>query len=129
MGSLGTANGSRSTMTQDSCSPGTSTPCQKLGVANVRHLPRQVQQRLLGIIEFRRQRAILGVIDSQALANVIEAPADGERRGRQDHRVELFKQPLAQDLADIDGRGRQEYAFTPPLVPVDEIALVRFEQE
>ena len=34
MGSLGTANGSRSTMTQDSCSPGTSTPCQKLAVAN-----------------------------------------------------------------------------------------------
>src|SRR5437879_3775331 len=33
-GSLGTANGSRSTMTHDSCSPGTSTPCQKLAVAN-----------------------------------------------------------------------------------------------
>ena len=29
-GSLGTANGSRSTITQESCSPGTSTPSQKL---------------------------------------------------------------------------------------------------
>ena len=33
-GSEGTANGSRSTMTQESWSPGTSTPCQKLEVAN-----------------------------------------------------------------------------------------------
>src|SRR3989454_5375068 len=33
-GSVGTANGSRSMITQESCSPGTSTPCQKLAVAN-----------------------------------------------------------------------------------------------
>src|SRR2546427_1483264 len=33
-GSEGTANGKRSTITQESCAPGTSTPCQKLAVAN-----------------------------------------------------------------------------------------------
>ena len=33
MGSLGTANGSLSMITQESCEPGTSTPCQKLEVA------------------------------------------------------------------------------------------------
>src|ERR1041384_5879654 len=33
-GSVGTANGSLSTMTHESCSPRTSTPYQKLAVAN-----------------------------------------------------------------------------------------------
>ncbi len=98
-------------------------------VANVRHLAWQVEQRLLGIIELRRQRAILGVIDSQALANVIEPPSDSQCRGSQDDRVEFFEQPLAQDLADVDGRGGQKNALVSPLVPINEIAFVRFEQE
>src|SRR2546421_7173394 len=34
MGSVGTAKGSLSIITQDNCSPRTSTPCQKLDVAN-----------------------------------------------------------------------------------------------
>ena len=75
-------------------------------VAHVRHFARQVQQRLLPIIEFRRQRPLLGMIDAQALANVIESPADRQRRGSQNHGVELFEQPLPQDLAHVDGRGR-----------------------
>ncbi len=96
---------------------------------DVRHLPRQIEQRLLGIIELRRERTVLRVIDSQALANVVEASSHRERRGRQDHRVELFKQPLPQNLADVNWRCRQEYAFVPPLIPIDEIPLVRFEEE
>src|SRR5882672_8577005 len=34
IGSLGTANGNLSIITHDNCSPRTSTPCQKLEVAN-----------------------------------------------------------------------------------------------
>src|SRR6185436_12441398 len=34
IGSVGTANGSLSIITHDNCSPRTSTPCQKLDVAN-----------------------------------------------------------------------------------------------
>ena len=69
------------------------------------------------------------MVDAQTLANVIEASADRKRGRRQDHRVEFLEQPFPQDLANIDRCRRQENSLVPPLVPVDEIPLVRFEQE
>src|SRR5260370_34608587 len=72
---------------------------------------------------------MLWVVISQALGNVIEAPGNRQRRGRQDHRVELLEQPLPENLADIDWRGGQEDAFVPPLVPIHKIPLVRFKEE
>ena len=98
-------------------------------VTHVRHLPGQVQQRLIRKIELRRQRAVLRVVNAQPLSDVVEAPAHRQRRGSQYDRVELFEQPLPQNLADVDRRRRQEHAFVPPLVPVNEVFLVRFEQK
>ncbi len=97
---------------------------RKPRVAHVRHLARQVEQRLLGIVELRSQRAIFGVINAQALADVIEASSNRERCGSQDDGVKLLEEVLAQNLAHVDRRGRQEYALVPPLVPIHEIPFV-----
>jgi len=64
---------------------------------------------------------VLRVVNAQPLPDVVEAPAHRQRRGSQYDRVELFEQPLPQNLADVDRRRRQEHAFVPPLVPVNEV--------
>src|SRR5438046_1020248 len=156
MGSLGTANGSRSTITQDICSPGTSTPCQKLAVANSTAASvflnrsssadrgavpcsskgKETRERTRSNNSFidvsqilRRQRTLLRVIDAQALADVVESSAHRKCRRRQNYGVELLEKPLPQNLAHVDGRGRKENTFVPPLVPIHEILFIGFEQE
>ena len=86
-------------------------------------------KRLLGVVEFRRQGALFDVVEAQALANEFEAAADGERGGSQNYGVELFEKPLAQDLADVDGRGGEKHTFVAAFEPVDIIFFVGFEQE
>ena len=159
IGSPGDANGSLSTMTQLSASPTTSTPCQKLDVANrtacgvaaelvqqlrarrralrenriverhlrhrlhrahrrvageedegaaaralqdldhlaargdgevrrprIGHLRRQIQNRLLPEVELRRQPDLVGLLDAEPRADVVEAAVDGQRRRRQHRR-------------------------------------------
>ena len=69
------------------------------------------------------------MVDAQALANEFEAAADGERGGSQDDGVELFEKALAQNLADVDGRGGEKHAFVAALVPIDVIFFVGFKEK
>src|SRR5437870_13386459 len=81
------------------------------------------------IIEFRWQLAFLGLIESKPLPDVVEAPAYRQRRRSENYGVELFEQPLAQSLAHVNGRCRQENSFIPAFVPIHEILLIGFEQK
>ena len=56
-------------------------------------------------------------------------PGDGERGGSKNDGVEGFEQALAQNLADVDGRGGEENAFVSALKPVNVILFVGLEQE
>ena len=99
------------------------------GVAHIGNRTRRVEKSLTRPIEFGRERAFLCVIEADALANVFEAAADGERGGSENDGVECLEQTLAQNLADVDRSRGEEDAFVAALVPVDEIFFVGFEEE
>src|SRR5215813_2322469 len=101
----------------------------KSRVAHIRHFLGQVEQRLLAVIELRRQRFFFRVIYSQSLPNVVKSPAHRQRRGGQNHRIKQLEQLFAQQLAHVNRCRRQEHAFVPPFEPINEIPLIRFEQE
>src|SRR5262249_26856372 len=98
-------------------------------VAHIGNGSRQIEEGLLSPVELWRQAAFLSVVQSQPLADVLESATDRESRGGHYDGVKLLKQALAQDLTDINGCGRQKDAFIPPLIPIDEISLVRLEEK
>ncbi len=98
-------------------------------VAHVRHRPRNVQQRLLVEVEFLRQHHFARGLHAEALLQKIEFAADGERRGRENHRVELIEESLAQDFAHVDRRGREKNSAPAAFVPVDVAFFFAFKQE
>ena len=69
------------------------------------------------------------MVEAQSLADVFETAGDRERRGSHDDGIELFKQARAENLAHVNGSGREEHAFVAAFIPVDEIALVRLKEE
>src|SRR5208283_666823 len=102
---------------------------RKARVAHVRYFLREIEERLLFIVKFGRQAAFLDVVQAEALADKFEAPADGERLGSENNRVEGFKEALAQDLTDVNRGGREEHTLVPALKPVDVILLVGLEEK
>src|SRR5208283_3049210 len=101
----------------------------KVWVAHVRHFLGEIEERLLFVMKFRGQAALLDVVQAEALADEFEASGNGERRGGENDRVEGLKKALAQDLADVNRGGREEYALVPALKPVDIILLVGLEEK
>src|SRR5207248_11104844 len=85
--------------------------CGKPRVTHIQHFPRQIQQRLARIIEFRWQLAFLGLIESKPLLDVVEAHDYRQRRRSENYGVELFEQSLAQSLAHVNWRCRHESSF------------------
>src|SRR5262249_12383032 len=74
-------------------------------------------------------RPLFRMIQPQPAPDVIEPASHRQSRRSQHHRVELFEQPLPQNLAHINRRRRQEHTFVPPFEPVHKILLVRFKKE
>src|SRR6266446_5973307 len=102
---------------------------RKSRVPHVRNSAWQIQKGLFCPIKLRWQRSFLCVIESQALPDELEAPGDRECGGGQHDGVELFEQPGAENLTHVYRRSGQKNALASALVPVDEIAFVRFQQK
>src|SRR5271154_5780679 len=81
------------------------------------------------VVELWRKLSFLGLVYPHALADKLEAACDSERGRSKNDGVERFKQAFAQNLADVNGRGRQKNTFVPALKPVDVISFVGLEQK
>ena len=96
---------------------------------HVRHRRRNIEQSLLAKIEFLRQHGLFRGHHAQPLLQKIEPAADRERRRSEHHGIELLKKLVAQDLAHVNRRGRQNDSLAAPLVPIDVTLFLALEQE
>src|SRR5712691_277109 len=156
-GSVGTANGRRTTITQLSRSPGTSMPSQKVDVpsSSVRSVswndlsnwrrcpsmpwPREVRgqayERLVVEVERGRQHQLLDVVgEADARAEVIERPAHRQRRGREDDGASLGVDAVAQQHTNVERRRAQQHCavllrLREPVHPVRMRGGERFADE
>ena len=90
--------------------------------ARIRHLQRQVQDRLPREIELGRQAHFVRVPDAETIADVVEVPVDGERCRRQHGGMHPVEQQLSNDCRHIDRRGSQKDAAPAEL---DEVHVFR----
>ena len=73
------------------------------------------------------QRA--GVRQAQALLGELECAGHGEGGRGQNDGIQFVEEPLRQKCGDIDGRGLQEAAAAATLDPINEVAVVGFENK
>src|SRR5580693_5739820 len=98
-------------------------------MADVRHLARNIEQRLLAKVEFLRQRDLVRRQDPQPLLEIIEATGDRESCRRENYRIEMLEKLFAQDFAHVDRRGGEEDSSTATLVPIDVTVLFALEKK
>src|SRR5439155_3825456 len=77
----------------------------ELRTARIRHLRRQVEQRLSGEIEVRFDLQFASRSSTEPLANEIEAPGRGESRRSEHNRFSVAKEPLRENCRDINRSG------------------------
>ena len=99
------------------------------GVVRRRHPARKIEDRLLAVVELRRQPQLGGVGDAQPPAHVRERLVHGQRGGGQDDALHPFDQQLADDARHVDRGGAQEQAASAPFQEVDVRAVGGGEQE
>src|SRR5258708_2045061 len=74
----------------------------------IRQISRHIQQRLILIVEVRRQHGLPRMLEPQPLPDVFKPSAHGERGGSQHRALELRPQTLAEDRPYINRRSLQE---------------------
>src|SRR5581483_4029758 len=70
---------------------------------------RNVEDGLALVIEVRGQNGFSGMLHAEALADVVEATADGEGGRGQDGTLQFRPQAFAQDGSYVDGSSLQKY--------------------
>src|ERR1017187_7796363 len=101
----------------------------KGGILRFRQVLRNVQQRLLLVIEVAGHHQRAGVLHAEALLREDEATRDGQRGAGEHHGVHLAEQALGNDAGHIDGGGLEKAAPATLFHPIDEILIVLLHQE
>ncbi len=124
----------------------------EFGIARVGHVGREIEQRLLAVLEVRGDdelaRAQFALGEPEPAAEMLKAALDRERGGSEDDGGYLIEDELAKKLGDVNGRGLDGAAHrsplewtrgrtgTPvrrslrtPLEPEDHVGSIRFEHE
>ena len=96
---------------------------RKFGEPRIGHRFRQIEYRLLFVVESGRRESMPAVFDCQAkaVANKVKAAAARKRRRGQNARLDLFKKLFMQQFRNIDRRCLQEYSLAASLEPIDII--------
>ena len=107
---------------------------RELRGARIRQVGRHIEQRLIFIVEVRRQDSFAGVLQSQPLAHVIEAAAHGQRRRGQHGAFQFVEQASLQNRSHVDRSGLEKNVMlvasaAPAFDPEDRVAVFGFHQE
>src|SRR5664279_6524969 len=86
-------------------------PLDKLRLARVGQIGGYIQQRLALVVEVRFDHQFAGVLDSDAVADVLEASRDCQRGRGEYGRLQVLKQRSSQNVRHRDGRGLQKYVL------------------
>ena len=83
---------------------------EEVGVAGCGHVGREVEQRLLGVVEVAGDDELFGERDAEAFLEVVEAGravgvGDGEGGGGEDDAGVVGEEGFGEEGGDVDGRG------------------------
>src|SRR5664280_3656500 len=110
----------------------------KLRLARVGQIGRYVQQRLALVVEVRFDHQFAGVLDSDTVADVLEASRDCQRCRGEYGRLQVLEQRGAQNVRHRDRRGLEKDvllraasvpAIAATLDPEDGVALLGLQDE
>src|ERR1700761_3719771 len=75
---------------------------EKIWLAWIRHVGRQVEKGLFLIVEVRRNDELAGSVEAQTLANVIESARDCKGRRGENHRVVRVEESRGKQFRHVD---------------------------
>ncbi len=103
----------------------------KFGRTRVGHRTREVEYRLLFVIERRwsGKAGRLAGVEPEAFADEVERTAARQRGRGEDARLDLFEKLFAEELGDVDGGCSEEDALAAAFLPIDVVAFALADDE